>query len=76
MSGVTRRIANGGKTSTEIADATHEVVVIGGGEAGIAMGRRALDREWPISTSPVAQHKGFFSFEMASRLAKENFSRV
>ena len=37
MSGVTRRIANGGKTPTDVADATHEVVIIGGGAAGIAV---------------------------------------
>jgi sulfide:quinone oxidoreductase len=37
MSGVARRIANGGKTPTDIADATHEVVIIGGGAAGIAV---------------------------------------
>jgi sulfide:quinone oxidoreductase len=37
MSGVTRRIANGGKTPTDVADASHEVVIIGGGSAGIAV---------------------------------------
>ena len=37
MSGVTRRIANGGKTPTDVADATHEIVIIGGGAAGIAV---------------------------------------
>ena len=37
MSGVTRRIANGGKTPTDVADATHEVVIVGGGAAGIAV---------------------------------------
>ena len=37
MAGVVRRIANGGKTPTDIAEATHEVVIIGGGAAGIAV---------------------------------------
>jgi sulfide:quinone oxidoreductase len=37
MSGVTRRIANGGRTPTDIADASHEVVIIGGGAAGISV---------------------------------------
>lgn len=37
MGGVARRIANGGRTPTEVADATHEVVIIGGGAAGIAL---------------------------------------
>jgi sulfide:quinone oxidoreductase len=36
MTGVVRRIANGGKTPTDVAEATHEVVIIGGGAAGIA----------------------------------------
>ena len=37
MTGVVRRIANGGKTPTDVAEATHEVVIIGGGAAGIAV---------------------------------------
>jgi sulfide:quinone oxidoreductase len=37
MSGVVRRIANGGRTPTDIADASHEVVIVGGGAAGIAV---------------------------------------
>ncbi|SNT73797.1 sulfide:quinone oxidoreductase [Paracoccus seriniphilus] len=36
MSGVVRRIANGGKTPTDSADASHDVVIVGGGAAGIA----------------------------------------
>jgi sulfide:quinone oxidoreductase len=36
LKGVIRRIANGGKTPLEVADATHDVVIIGGGAAGIA----------------------------------------
>ena len=37
MSGVVRRIANGGRTPTDAADANHEVVIVGGGAAGIAV---------------------------------------
>ena len=37
MSGVVRRIANGGRTPTDVVDATHAVVIIGGGAAGIAV---------------------------------------
>jgi sulfide:quinone oxidoreductase len=31
MSGVVRRIANGGKTPTDVADFSHDIVIIGGG---------------------------------------------
>jgi len=37
MNGVARRIANGGKTPTDQADATHDIVIVGGGAAGIAV---------------------------------------
>jgi sulfide:quinone oxidoreductase len=37
MAGVVRRIANGGRTPTDVGDVRHEVVVIGGGAAGIAV---------------------------------------
>lgn len=37
MAGVVRRIANGGRTPTDTVDASHEVVIIGGGAAGIAV---------------------------------------
>jgi len=36
LGGLARRLANGGRTPTEVADASHEVVIIGGGAAGIA----------------------------------------
>ncbi|GAB5470148.1 MAG: bifunctional protein tyrosine phosphatase family protein/NAD(P)/FAD-dependent oxidoreductase [Rhodospirillales bacterium] len=46
MAGVVRRIANGGKTPTDSADASFDVVIVGGGAAGISVaaslvGRRA-----------------------------------
>ncbi|MFO1107026.1 MAG: TIGR01244 family sulfur transferase [Amaricoccus sp.] len=37
MSGVARRIANGGRTPTDSADIRHDVVIVGGGAAGIAV---------------------------------------
>lgn len=37
MSGVVRRIANGGKTPTDKAEATYDIVIVGGGAAGIAV---------------------------------------
>ena len=37
MAGVVRRIANGGKTPTDTGDASYDVVIVGGGAAGIAV---------------------------------------
>ena len=37
MAGVVRRIANGGKTPTDVGDATFDVVIVGGGAAGISV---------------------------------------
>jgi sulfide:quinone oxidoreductase len=45
MSGIVRRIANGGKTPLNHADATHEIVIIGGGAAGIAVAASLLARK-------------------------------
>lgn len=44
LKGVVRRIANGGKTPVEVVDASHEVVIIGGGAAGIAVAASLLAR--------------------------------
>lgn len=44
LQGVVRRIANGGRTPVEAADATHEVVIVGGGAAGIAVASSLLAR--------------------------------
>ncbi len=44
LKGVVRRIVNGGKTPVEVADAKHEVVIIGGGAAGIAVASSLLAR--------------------------------
>ena len=45
LKGVVRRLVNGGKTPVEVADATHEVVIIGGGAAGIAVASSLLARQ-------------------------------
>jgi sulfide:quinone oxidoreductase len=37
MAGVVRRIVNGGKTPTDVGDAKFDVVIVGGGAAGIAV---------------------------------------
>ncbi len=44
LKGVLRRIVNGGKTPVEVAEANHEVVIIGGGAAGIAVASSLLAR--------------------------------
>ena len=44
LKGVVRRIVNGGKTPVEVAEAAHDVVVIGGGSAGIAVAASLLAR--------------------------------
>jgi sulfide:quinone oxidoreductase len=44
LKGVVRRLVNGGKTPLEVADATHAVVIIGGGAAGIAVAASLLAR--------------------------------
>ncbi|NQV99310.1 MAG: TIGR01244 family phosphatase [Rhodospirillales bacterium] len=45
MAGVVRRIANGGKTPTSQADASYQVVIVGGGAAGIAIAASLLKRK-------------------------------
>ena len=37
MNGVARRIANGGKTPTNVGDARYDVVIVGGGASGISV---------------------------------------
>lgn len=45
LKALARRIVNGGRTPVEMADATHEVVIIGGGAAGIAVASSLLQRQ-------------------------------
>ena len=44
LKGVVRRIVNGGKLPVEVDDATHAVVIIGGGSAGISVAASLLAR--------------------------------
>ncbi len=44
LTGVVRRIVNGGKTPVEVAHATHDIVIVGGGAAGIAVAASLLAR--------------------------------
>lgn len=44
MKALVRRIVNGGKTPVEVADSSHDVVIIGGGAAGIAVAASLLAR--------------------------------
>ena len=44
MKALVRRIINGGKTPVETSDAKHEIVIIGGGAAGIAVASSLLAR--------------------------------
>jgi sulfide:quinone oxidoreductase len=45
MSGIVRRIANGGRVASESADIKHDIVIIGGGAAGIAVAASLLARK-------------------------------
>ncbi|SDZ40540.1 sulfide:quinone oxidoreductase [Jannaschia faecimaris] len=59
MGGVVRRIANGGRTPTEQADATFEIVIVGGGAAGIAVAaslRKRLPRVEIAIIDPADTH--------------------
>ncbi|NVD42838.1 TIGR01244 family phosphatase [Ensifer sp. HO-A22] len=44
MGGVVRRIANGGKTPTDKADASYDIVIVGAGAAGIAVAASLMSR--------------------------------
>jgi sulfide:quinone oxidoreductase len=44
LKGVVRRIANGGRTPVDAVDAEHDVVIVGGGAAGIAVAASLLAR--------------------------------
>ncbi|MBN9672648.1 bifunctional protein tyrosine phosphatase family protein/NAD(P)/FAD-dependent oxidoreductase [Roseibium aggregatum] len=54
MSGVVRRIANGGRTPTETAeDARFEVVVVGAGAAGISVASSLLSRKPDLNVAII-----------------------
>ncbi len=45
LGGVARRVANGGRTPTEAREATHDVVIVGAGAAGVAVASSLLHRK-------------------------------
>lgn len=45
LSGVARRIANGGRTPEDVEDARHDVVIVGAGAAGISVAASLKSRE-------------------------------
>jgi sulfide:quinone oxidoreductase len=53
MSGLVRRIANGGKTPTNVADISHDIVIVGAGSAGIAVASSLLARKADLDIAIV-----------------------
>ena len=53
MSGVARRIVNGGRTPSDKADASFDVVIVGGGAAGIATASSLLSRKPGLSVAII-----------------------
>ncbi len=53
MAGIVRRIANGGRTPTNVADASHDIVIIGGGSAGIAVASSLLARKSDLDIAVI-----------------------
>ena len=53
MAGVVRRIVNGGKTPTETADAAFDVVIVGGGAAGIAVASSLKSRKPGLDSAVI-----------------------
>ncbi|XWN34148.1 MAG: TIGR01244 family sulfur transferase [Devosia sp.] len=53
MSGVVRRIAAGGRTPTDVADASHDIVIVGGGAAGISVAASLLARDGDLDIAIV-----------------------
>ena len=45
LKGVVRRIVNGGRTPTQVSDAAHDIVIVGGGAAGISVAASLLARQ-------------------------------
>ncbi|MXN66298.1 TIGR01244 family phosphatase [Stappia sp. GBMRC 2046] len=53
MGGVARRIANGGKTPVDVADAEHDIVIIGGGAAGISVASSLIARDGELDIAII-----------------------
>ena len=53
MSGVVRRIANGGKTPTDVGDVSHDIVIVGAGAGGIAVASSLLARDQDLDIAII-----------------------
>ena len=53
MSGVVRRIANGGKTPVDTADLTHDIVIVGGGAGGVSIASSLLARDGSLDIAII-----------------------
>lgn len=53
MNGVARRIANGGKTPTDTGDASYDIVIVGGGAAGISVAASLQTRTQDLSIAII-----------------------
>ncbi len=53
MGGVVRRIANGGKTPTDRADANYDIVIVGGGAAGLAVAASLKSRKSSLDIAVI-----------------------
>lgn len=53
MNGIARRIANGGKTPTELGDAKYDVVIVGAGAGGISVAASLQSRTSDLSIAVI-----------------------
>ncbi len=53
MGGVVRRIANGGKAPTDRADASYDIVIVGGGAAGLAVAASLKSRKSSLDIAVI-----------------------
>lgn len=53
LKGLLRRLVNGGKTLIEVADGEHQIVIIGGGSAGIAAASSLLARDGTLDIAII-----------------------
>ncbi len=53
MNGVARRIVNGGRTPTDVGDASYDVVIVGGGAGGISVAASLKSRKPDLSIAVI-----------------------
>ncbi len=53
MAGVVRRIANDGKTPTDTADASYDIVIVGAGSGGVAVAASLMSRDSKLNIAIV-----------------------